>query len=99
MDSLTKKTSANQGDFWWLNNGVTMLGTSVWIMAKEIFVENAQIVNGLQTTETIYDYFAKGGDADDQRAILLKVIVAADEEMRSRIVKATYYQNNIDLEV
>jgi hypothetical protein len=96
-ESLARADSPNQSDFWWLNNGVTILATNAWIMAKEILVENAQIVNGLQTTETLYRHFSKGGSLDDTRAILVKIIVAAEDEVRARIIKATNYQSTIDL--
>jgi len=84
-------------DFWWLNNGVTVLATKAWIMAKEILIENAQIVNGLQTTETLFRYFAAGAPLTDKRTILLKIIVAVDNDIRARIVKATNYQSTIEL--
>jgi hypothetical protein len=64
-------------------------------MAKEILIENAQIVNGLQTTETLYRHFSNGGSLEDKRAI--KIIVAAEDEVRAQIIKATNYQSTIDL--
>jgi hypothetical protein len=97
MSTLNTQDTPNGADFWWLNNGVTVLATNAWVMAKEIIVENAQIVNGLQTTETVYGYFSKGGSLDDKRTIVLKIIVAVDADVRARIVKATNYQSTIDL--
>jgi len=97
MSTLKRDDSPDRADFWWLNNGVTVLATNAWVMAKEIIVENAQIVNGLQTTETLYRYFSESADLGDKRTILLKIIVAVDAEIRSRIVKATNYQSTIDL--
>lgn len=97
LATLRRKEAPEQGDFWWLNNGVTMLATDARVVAKELLVENAQIVNGLQTTETLFNYFAKAGSAEDNRTILVKVIVAADDDMRARIIKATNYQNTIAL--
>ena len=84
-------------DFWWLNNGVTILGTGASVAGKELCIENVQIVNGLQTTETIYKYFTSGIKGEDERAILVKVILAADDDTRARIIKATNYQNTVDL--
>jgi hypothetical protein len=91
-NTLANSEGPNQSDFWWLNNGVTVLATNAWIMAKEILVENAQIVNGLQTTETLYRHFSNRGSLDDKRAILIKIIVASDDGIR-----ATNYQSTIDL--
>jgi AIPR protein len=95
--TLANTEAPNQSDFWWLNNGVTILATDAWIMAKEILIENAQIVNGLQTTETLYRHFSKGVSLDDKRAILVKIIVAVEDDVRARIIKATNYQSTIDL--
>jgi len=91
-------TPDSQVDFWWLNNGVTILATDCRTVAKDLIVENAQIVNGLQTTEVMYNHFSKTSKLEgDDRAILIKVITAPSNEIRSRIVKATNYQNTIDL--
>jgi hypothetical protein len=40
-------------DFWWLNNGVTILATGASVVGKSIQIEDIQIVNGLQTSESI----------------------------------------------
>jgi hypothetical protein len=97
QDTLSRFESPHLGDFWWLNNGVTVLGTNAYVAGKEICIENVQIVNGLQTTETIYRFFLAEKAVDDQRAILVKIILAADDETRARIIKATNYQNTVDL--
>lgn len=97
METLKRADATEQGDFWWLNNGVTILATDARVVAKDLLVENAQIVNGLQTTETLYRYFSSKPGFSDSRAILVKVIVAADDEIRARIIKSTNYQNAIEL--
>lgn len=94
--TLSRRESSGLTDFWWLNNGVTILGTNASIVGKELCIENVQIINGLQTTETIYRFFSEN-DHCDERAILVKVILAADDETRARIIKATNYQNAVDL--
>jgi len=95
--TLSRIEHENITDFWWLNNGVTILGTKASIAGKELCIENVQIVNGLQTTETIYRFFSEHKQSKDERALLVKVILAADEEARARIIKATNYQNTVDL--
>jgi hypothetical protein len=98
LRTLQRHQQIDESDFWWLNNGVTILATDVRIIAKDLIVENAQIVNGLQTTEVLHNYFAKEKiPTSDDRAVLIKIIAAASNEVRSRIVKATNYQNTIDL--
>jgi hypothetical protein len=95
--TLERKAAAADEDFWWLNNGVTILATHATVVGKELAIENVQIVNGLQTTETIYQYFSRGGSETDDRAILIKILLTADESTRAKIVKATNYQNSVDL--
>jgi hypothetical protein len=95
--SLQRKIQPDVEDFWWLNNGVTILATHATVIGKELHLENVQIVNGLQTTETVYQHFKTEPDRDDHRAILLKIVLTSDEQTRARIIKATNYQNTVDL--
>jgi len=97
-NTLERKATAADEDFWWLNNGVTVLATHATVVGKELAVENVQIVNGLQTTETIYQCFSTARPKENEdRAILIKILLATDEGTRARIVKATNYQNTVDL--
>ena len=89
--------SNDAADFWWLNNGVTLLASAATIAGKEITLDNVQIVNGLQTTESVYHYFAAGVALDDSRALLLKIIVTENDEVRDRIIKATNFQTGVDV--
>ena len=41
----------NSPDFWWLNNGVTILVTSAGLIGKSIKLQDIQIVTALQTTD------------------------------------------------
>jgi hypothetical protein len=66
--TLSRDDTPELGDFWWFNNGITILATKAWVMGKEIFVENAQIVNGLQTTETVYNYYSNVSRAPRQES-------------------------------
>lgn len=83
-------------DFWFLNNGITILSTKVTIVGKQINVENVQIINGLQTTETIYNYFNKNEEIDN-RNILIKIIVSEEKELRDNIIKASNNQTVIEV--
>ena len=85
-------------DFWWLNNGVTILASSLSrVTSKEIFIENPEIVNGLQTSREIYNYFTGNEDmlAAEKRNILVRIIKPADEDSRDKIIFATNNQTNI----
>lgn len=84
-------------DFWWLNNGITVLASKASIAGKTITLDDVQIVNGLQTTVIIYDYL-KGKsveDKDERRSILIRIIVTEDSGKRDRIIKATNFQTAI----
>jgi len=84
-------------DFWWLNNGVTILSTAASVVGKSIQLQDIQIVNGLQTTESIYRYFVSGGEDIKKRSVLVKLIVSSEEVVRDTIIKATNNQTNIEL--
>ncbi len=84
-------------DFWWLNNGVTILATSATIPGKTIQLQDIQIVNGLQTTETIHRHFQNGNPASKNRSLLVKIIVTSDAHDRDRIIRATNNQSPVDL--
>ncbi|MFP5269842.1 AIPR family protein [Coleofasciculus sp.] len=82
-------------DFWWLNNGITILASKATIAGKTITLDDVQIVNGLQTTNTIYEYMKTLQEIHDERAILVKIIVANKLEARDRIIKATNFQTPV----
>lgn len=84
-------------DFWWLNNGVTILATSASIIGNSIQAVDIQIVNGLQTTESIFRYFENGGKTPDDRCVLVKVIISKDDSIRDSIIRATNNQTDVEL--
>jgi hypothetical protein len=57
-------------DFWWLNNGVTVLATAASVIGNSIHMDDIQIVNGLQTTESIFRHFNDSSSTEDNRAVL-----------------------------
>lgn len=84
-------------DFWWLNNGVTILATSARVVGKSIQIEDIQIVNGLQTTESIFRHFAQEKNDPEERSILVKIIVSREETVRDAIIRATNNQTDVEL--
>lgn len=94
-DILETLRNPGTADFWWMNNGVTILGTKATPHGNCLLINDVQIVNGLQTTETIARYFREGG-ADTSRSILVKVIVSADPTVRDDIIRATNNQTAVD---
>lgn len=89
---------ADDNDFWWLNNGVTVLATEATLVNnRELQIVNPEIVNGLQTSMEIYNYFSENREAleSEKRSILLRIIVPDNEESRDQIIFATNNQTNI----
>jgi hypothetical protein len=86
----------NSENFWYLNNGVTIITPKAVLAGKQLTIEDPQIVNGLQTSHEIYRHFSKlDNHLGDQRAILVRVICEKDEEARDRIIRATNSQTVI----
>ena len=79
-------------DFWWLNNGVSILATNASLGGKILTIKDPQIVNGLQTSTEVYNYFKRFDEKEDARKILVRVMVPKEEESRDRIIKATNSQ-------
>jgi hypothetical protein len=82
-------------DFWWLNNGVTIVATRASSSAKELTIEDPQIVNGLQTSNEIFNYFRSVNTPSDSRKLLVRVIVPSDGASRDKIIKATNSQTAV----
>lgn len=85
-------------DFWWLNNGVTILASGLTrVTSKEVIIENPEIVNGLQTSREIYNYFTCNQDSinGESRNVLVRIVKPADENSRDKIIFATNNQTNI----
>jgi hypothetical protein len=82
-------------DFWWLNNGITIVASKATQSGKMLTIEDPQIVNGLQTSTEIYNYFQKLRTDGDERNLLVRIIVPAKAESRDRIIKATNSQTYI----
>lgn len=90
-------------DFWWLNNGVTILCDEAHSVGKKFALTNIQVVNGLQTSYNLQKWFnekrATPGGLDallsDDRKILVRVIVADDAAVRDKIIRATNRQTPV----
>ena len=96
-DIRSTLTNEDSPDFWWLNNGVTILATGASVIGKLIQIQDIQIVNGLQTSESIYRYFSEGGTDPRGRSVLVKVIVSKNDTVRDAIIRATNNQTFVEL--
>ena len=85
-------------DFWWLNNGITILTSEIVLMTnKSLQLVNPEIVNGLQTSREIFNYYSNHSNAikDEKRNLLVRIIMPDSEESRDSIIFATNNQTNI----
>jgi hypothetical protein len=80
-------------DFWWLNNGVTILADSCSVAGDTLTIENPEVVNGLQTSYEIFK--ARSNAALVERNLLVKIIVAPDDKSKTAIIKATNSQTTV----
>lgn len=95
-DTLNDNTKKE--DFWWLNNGVTILASEITLVTnRSLQLLNPEIVNGLQTSREIFNYFSEKCEEveKDNRHILVRVIKPDSEESRDNIIFATNNQTSI----
>lgn len=94
-DSLSNN---HTDDFWWLNNGITILANNIVpVTNKTLIITDPEIVNGLQTSNEIFNYFSNNPNAisTDSRHILVRIIVPTSESSRDEIIRATNNQTTI----
>lgn len=110
---MTKKSKAYQSmsntivecpeNFWYYNNGITIIAKDVLVTGKEAVLKNFSIVNGAQTTSALGLFLreAKKNQENDKIDLLKKVYVLArilkvsDEKMRQDIAIYNNTQNPI----
>lgn len=80
-------------DFWWLNNGVTIIADSSNSLGSKLKLTNVQIVNGLQTSYCIFNDYKKL--ENDERTLLVKVIVNTNKNIVDDIIESTNFQNKV----
>lgn len=91
----TLNNRKNDEDFWWLNNGITILCSSAVAIGKSITIENVQIVNGLQTSECIYRYFLEKEHNEENRVVLIKILPCESAEIADNITRSTNNQTAV----
>jgi hypothetical protein len=80
-------------DFWWLNNGITIIAEEPKEVGKKLSIENIQIVNGLQTSYSIFNNHNE--DQNDNRSVLVKVIINKNKTTTDNIIASTNSQNPV----
>jgi hypothetical protein len=99
VNEAIQDTLNNPGDeeFWWLNNGITIVAQKLGGHPKELILDDPQIVNGLQTSQKIFDHFGQRSDlkASDKRELLIRVIQVNNPTTHDRIIEATNSQTRM----
>lgn len=85
----------NEFDFWWLNNGITIIAENGTLVGKTLQLENIQIVNGLQTSHTLYNSFSIDLPETETRSVLLKIIITNKKETMDTIIKSNNSHNPV----
>jgi hypothetical protein len=95
-DIRTTLETVDATEFWWLNNGITLLATNCSLAGNKLTVQKPEIVNGLQTSQEIFSFFKDNPERSDERHVLIRVIVPPEEQIRNRITKATNFQTTVN---
>lgn len=84
-------------EFWWLNNGVTIICSQVSSTNKVCALDDVQVVNGLQSSVSAFNYLSEApeGDPARNRLILVRAIATQDPDIRDRIIRATNRQTAV----
>ena len=89
-------TSADSPEFWWLNNGVTILCSDATSSGKAYALSDIQIVNGLQTSHEIYEVLKNQRTPEaENKMLLVRIIVTADAPTRDQVIRATNRQTAV----
>jgi len=80
-------------DFWWLNNGITIIAENPTPFGKKISLQNVQIVNGLQTSYSIFNHLKL--DENENRSVLVKIIINSDKKIIDNIIASTNRQSPV----
>lgn len=97
LDIMESLEHCQNIDFWWLNNGITFLASSAVDVGSKLKVQNIQIVNGLQTSHSIYRYFKESQSQQDDRCVMIKIITQNDPAIRDSIIRSTNNQTAVEV--
>lgn|GEM_PF-344577 len=88
--------SGGPTEFWWQNNGITLLCKDFKVVGNILTLTAPEIVNGLQTSQEIYDYFHSNKEKVDDRNVMVRVINPKEEKVRNKITRSTNFQTKVD---
>lgn len=91
---------ADAPEFWWLNNGITIVCSQATSVGKKLSLSDVQIVNGLQTSYTVYEalrdeYLSDPTAPVFERLVQVRILVTADQVARDAVIRATNRQTAV----
>jgi len=94
VNSRIKETleSDARNRFVLMNNGLTIIASTVQPTGDKFYVENYQIVNGCQTSNVL---FSERATLDENVTIPIRLISTQDEAITNAIVKANNWQTEV----
>ncbi len=87
----------NAPEFWWLNNGVTVICSKTSIVGKTYILDDVQIVNGLQTSHTLYRSLQSLPPDSEvfSKQVLVRILVTDEPATRDQVIRATNRQTSV----
>lgn len=84
----------NSNSFCMLNNGITIVASSISIHGDNATIEDYQVVNGCQTSNILIENMDATENIDDL-IIPVRIIATKDENLKNNITRATNSQTGI----
>ena len=75
-----------------LNNGITIVCSSVLVGNRKLTLSNPQIVNGCQTCNVLYDAYSREIDLS-KVTLLIKIIATEKDDLTTAVIRGTNSQN------
>jgi hypothetical protein len=93
--------SLGDEDFWWFNNGITLVAENVDTKGKILALTDPLLVNGLQTSNVIHAFMSSEKfeqatkDHIKGKRVLVRIIIPPSDSIRDTIIRATNSQTHI----
>jgi ribosomal protein L21 len=93
--------SLGDEDFWWFNNGITIVAENVDPKGKILALTDPLLVNGLQTSNVTHAFMSSEKieqavkDHIKDKRVLVRVIIPPSDSIRDTIIRATNSQTHI----
>jgi hypothetical protein len=92
----TLRDDKERGRFHLLNNGITVVCEKYSVNGNEIVIDDFQVVNGCQTTETLWRYYNEDPEGAIEVSVPLRIIeTKGSEELAYRISETTNSQSAV----